>query len=340
MKVKYVRLLSTIGERLSLVQLAIMLVSMLLFAYGYLNYNIFRTGQYFNLPLIFLLSIVVFYIVAEWMIPCVLYRNRLMLFVFLLIMLCIGATVLIVFLADWTNVLRGMPHLNVNEDFRNIKSGGYFASMAFACGSSCLGVLFYDQKKAEKLLFAIEKEKINTELNFLRSQVNPHFLFNILNILYFKIKKENTEARNTLELISDILRYQLYESRKDKICIEKELEYLNYYVSLIPVGEQKITLRADKDIAGFYILPMLLLHTVEAGILLARGKPIDLLLIRNKEAELTIIIDINKNNSSGSTPDLANVEKRLKLFYPDYVELTQTEHVLQPTITLRLNNAN
>ncbi len=58
----------------------------------------------------------------------------------------------------------------------------------------------------EQRLLQIEKEKVTTELNFLRSQVNPHFLFNVMNTIYFQIEKKNKDARNSVEKLSEMLR--------------------------------------------------------------------------------------------------------------------------------------
>ena len=68
------------------------------------------------------------------------------------------------------------------------------------------------------------------ETRLLRSQMNPHFLFNSLNSVYFLIDKNNTEAREALHKFSDMLRYQLYEIKDEKIPIEKEVSYLKDYL--------------------------------------------------------------------------------------------------------------
>ncbi len=76
------------------------------------------------------------------------------------------------------------------------------------------------------------KETAEAELNFLKSQINPHFLFNSLNTVYFLIDKQNGEARNTLLQMSDLLRYQLYDCNSPVVEIEKEVLYLQDYVRL------------------------------------------------------------------------------------------------------------
>ena len=83
-----------------------------------------------------------------------------------------------------------------------------------------------------ELIRKIELEKLNTELEYLKAQINPHFLFNSLNTVFFQIDKQNTAARETLSKFSDMLRYQLYECNGKEIAIEKEIQYLKNYVEL------------------------------------------------------------------------------------------------------------
>src|SRR6185295_11244087 len=92
--------------------------------------------------------------------------------------------------------------------------------------------LLIDYARSQRRLGEMAKEKAEAELNFLKSQINPHFLFNSLNSVYFLIDKENLAARNALHKFSDMLRYQLYEVKGTKIPIEKELSYLKDYVDL------------------------------------------------------------------------------------------------------------
>ena len=86
--------------------------------------------------------------------------------------------------------------------------------------------LLIDYAKSQRRLGEMAKEKAEAELNFLKSQINPHFLFNSLNSVYFLIDKDNPDARGALHKFSDMLRYQLYECNGDKIPIGKEIGYL------------------------------------------------------------------------------------------------------------------
>ena len=113
-----------------------------------------------------------------------------------------------------------------------------WTSLIASFGSGGLKIMI-DSFRLRKRLVEVEKEKINTELNFLRSQINPHFLFNVINTIYFQIDKKNTEARATVEKLSEMLRYQLYECTSDKIEIKKELDYIKNYVSVQTLRMEK-----------------------------------------------------------------------------------------------------
>ena len=78
----------------------------------------------------------------------------------------------------------------------------------------------------------LEIENLNTELEYLKAQINPHFLFNSLNTIFFQIDKTNLAARETLTKFSDMLRYQLYECNGREILVEREIQYLRNYIDL------------------------------------------------------------------------------------------------------------
>lgn len=117
-----------------------------------------------------------------------------------------------------------------------------------------------------ELIRKIEVEKLNTELEYLKAQINPHFLFNSINTIYFQIDKQNTTARDTLSTFSEMLRYQLYECNGKEIPIEREINYLKNYVDLQRLRKDenyRIAFRCDDSVRGFTIAPLLLIPFVE-----------------------------------------------------------------------------
>jgi LytS/YehU family sensor histidine kinase len=118
------------------------------------------------------------------------------------------------------------------------------------------------KKKNEEL----QKQNMLAELEALKSQINPHFLFNALNTIYFGIDKENSTARNLVDQFSSILRYQLYECNAEEIPIEKEIEFLCNYIKLHQFRrdkDYKIFYSSSDTLNGFKVAPFLFIPLVE-----------------------------------------------------------------------------
>ncbi len=189
--------------------------------------------------------------------------------------------------------------------------------------------LLLDYAKAQRRMAELAKEKSQTELSFLKSQINPHFLFNSLNSVYFLIDKENAEARNALHRFSEMLRYQLYEIGDERISIEKEIGYLKDYITLQQLRKNencRVSFNTSGQLENFSIEPLLLVPFVENSFKHVSHFP-------NKLNE--IIIDVTRENGAmelsvrntteGKQKEivkqggigLLNVKRRLELLYPD-----------------------
>lgn len=117
-----------------------------------------------------------------------------------------------------------------------------------------------------ELIRKMEVEKLSTELEYLKAQINPHFVFNSLNTIYFQIDKQNINARESLSAFSEMLRYQLYECNGHEIAIEKEIIYLKNYVELQRMRKDEnynISFIVEENLNGFTISPLLLIPFVE-----------------------------------------------------------------------------
>ncbi len=190
-----------------------------------------------------------------------------------------------------------------------------------------------DRFRSETKLNQIKQEKLSTELNFLRSQINPHFLFNVMNTIYFQISKENTDARNLVETISEMLRYQLYECNVDKIAVEKEINYLKNYVSIRHLRSNSngdIQLLFDPAVQGFEIAPLLLQPLVENAIKYAdqwtdnKNNTMQILMELSGPSQMTTTIS-NHNEVMANDLDsyvtedaeLGSFQRRIEMLYPD-----------------------
>jgi hypothetical protein len=205
-------------------------------------------------------------------------------------------------------------------------------------------------KESETRLIKLEKEKYEAELMALKSQVNPHFLFNSLNSIYSLVIKKSDLAKEALIKLSDSLRYMIYESTGEKIPLKREIEYLDNYIELqklrTPHGEF-IQFRIDGDPGNLQIAPLLLIPIVENGFkhgIKAEIKDvfINIRIIING-SELTLMVSNNKSSEKNDSGDeiggigLENMGKRLELLYDQKYQLDIEEQADKFDIKLKLH---
>lgn len=193
--------------------------------------------------------------------------------------------------------------------------------------------LMFDYSSLQQKMAETAKEKAEAELNFLKSQINPHFLFNSLNAVYFLIDKNNAEARESLHKFSDMLRYQLYEVNGAKIPVEREISYLKDYVDLQKLRKDEhytVSFEYSPQVRGFSIEPLLLIPFVENAFKHVSSHTdkknfVKLELTRN---DGQFIFSTENSKDGARTTDaysgigLKNVKRRLELLYPGRHELT------------------
>lgn len=213
--------------------------------------------------------------------------------------------------------------------------------------------LMLDYGKLQQRLSAIAKEKAEAELNFLKSQINPHFLFNSLNSVYFLIDKENAHARDALHKFSAMLRYQLYEMNDAVIPIEKELQYLQDYVDLQKLRKDEhcaITFNCSPAVHNFSIEPLLLIPFVENAFKhISHDSGRDNFISINLDVDNRQFCFSVKNSKDGrqekkdthSGIGLSNVQKRLALLYPGQhqLQISNNESVFDIQLSIQIHSA-
>lgn len=187
---------------------------------------------------------------------------------------------------------------------------------------------WYEQKK---LLQEARVEKLQAEVNYLRSQVNPHFLFNALNNLYALTIKKSDNAPNIVLKLSELMEYMLYESDEAFVPLEKEIKYLSNYLELEKIrqgNEADIRLTVEGNADKCRIPPFLLLPLVENAFKHGISRAIqDAYLhigIRLGEGmEVMVVNSKSPHRQQGKDGGigLLNLKKRLELIYPGKHEL-------------------
>ncbi len=206
-----------------------------------------------------------------------------------------------------------------------------------------------DKTIADNLAKEKENQNLKTELSLLRSQVSPHFMFNVLNNMVALARKKSDLLEPSLLKLSSLMRYMLYETDEAKVPIEKETEYLQSYIDLQQQRYgKKVTINVnmfppDKN---YFIEPMLLIPFVENafkhGTGLIENAHIDIdLKARNNMLYFSVTNKYDaasheiKDKASGI--GLGNVKRRLELLYPLHHELYITKEDNLFAVSLKIN---
>ena len=203
------------------------------------------------------------YTTNHLLIPALLYRKKYVLFgaIFVVFVFCIS--LLKMRLEEY--IMHRPNYFNIWGDFKVRVYDNVIPHFLLVTAGAAFKLLM-DYARTQKRLAELSREKSEAELNFLKSQINPHLLFNSLNAIYFLIDKQNVAARQSLLQFSDLLRYQLYDCNADTIEIEKEVTYLQDYIKLQRLRsdqQYEIQINIGEKVSGFRITPLLLIPFVE-----------------------------------------------------------------------------
>ncbi len=191
----------------------------------------------------------------------------------------------------------------------------------------------YDRQREIKLLAQFKTEKIALESSFLKSQVNPHFLFNTLNNIYSLSLKKSEQTPVIIERLESLLHYMLYECKSDMVPLADEFTFTNSYIALEKLRHREedcvVTIAITEDIHNRFIAPLLLINFLENafkhGTKTSFGKSwINMTVTMEKQCmhfnlqnskPMQIISDNPAVEYSGGI-GLKNVERRLQILYP------------------------
>jgi len=195
----------------------------------------------------------------------------------------------------------------------------------------------------------IKIENLNSEINYLKAQINPHFLFNSLNTLYVQIDQKNVEAKKTLEKISEMLRYQLYECNNETISMEKELEYIGNYIEIQKLRREnncEINYFYDEKIKSSRVAPLLLIPFVENAFkhLSNFNDRANIVRVNVKKENGNMLCTVYNTSSNSINKNyegigLKNVKRRLELLYPDkhQLQIDQQDHSFEVKLSITLS---
>lgn len=271
-----------------------------------------------------------FYLNALLLIPRLFYRKR---FIFYSLALVLSFAIIM-----FLHGLIAVSFANFSH-FRILPSSLHnLTPFLFTVFMSTAYKIIHDKFKADANTAALQKENLKTELSFLRSQISPHFLFNVLNNIVAMVRLKSEELEPTVIKLSSLLQYMLYESNDEKVLLKNEIDSLQDYIDL-----QKLRFSTNLQLDTKFLVtenwhaiePMLLIPFVEnafkhgnvfgeAPEILIKLEVVDNVLdfyVRNKYTAS----DRAKDKTSGI--GLTNVKRRLELLYPERhtLEITDTD---------------
>jgi two-component system, LytTR family, sensor kinase len=231
----------------------------------------------------------------------------------------------------------------------------YFLLISFLVTGFSFGLRFYDKHNLnEKQRKEAEKEKLNTELAFLKNQINPHFFFNTLNNIYSLVETKVEDGQKAILQLSKLMRYLLYETEKGNTMLSQEIDFIRNYIELMKLRlSKKVSLDIifPEKFQDISIPPLLFLPFIENafkhGISYRNPSFINIFMkVGEKE------ISFECNNSIGVKGDellksdpgigLENVKKRLSLLFPDHHKLTihESETSFNVILIIRMTKNN
>jgi hypothetical protein len=269
--------------------------------------------------------------------PKLLFKSRYLEFA----VLSIGGLVLISFISSQAISIPDNPSFLPPEHVRHsdIPSPFFldFLILAVTYVSAIFLETFTFAQNKEAALILSKSENIETELKFLKSQINPHFLFNALNNIYALSAFDPKKTQESILYLSDMLRYVLYECEKSRVSIEKEVAYIEDFIKLFVLKSSKtypIKTQFLIENQKLLIAPMLLIPFVENAFKHSNIYDVAHSFINidlHTKDEIIIIIIENSINQEIVNKDavggigIRNVQKRLSLLYPDKHKLTICE---------------
>ncbi len=256
-------------------------------------------------------------------------------------------TFLTLFLNSFIIVLSDWSYYDDLQDIATMMIGVIITTtpiLAMAVGIKIFKNYIHTQDRVNEL----ETTNLKTELEFLKNQMNPHFLFNSLNNIYVQSRKRPTEAPDSILQLSDLLRYQLYDCSQEKVPLTSEIKYIDNYLKLDALRKngQAVNMEVLGNPNGQQVAPFLFIPFVENAVKHGIGTDTTAFLnikfeVAPKNLEFTI------ENSKPKLPithedggiGLANVQRRLELLYPDRHDLNikDSEKTYEVNLSLELN---
>jgi hypothetical protein len=340
-------------------------------AFMILPYLLTSSGSVFNLPdlsssghdrlyfFTYFMLLIFFYVNYYYLIPKLYFTNeRVVYFSLIVLFFLFFLWISLFFDNPERNFLDFRPVFSFKEDFRppshrNFFPPKHFNPKPFGAPQSQFGhtTLVYLIGVVTSLLIAInirlqkvEKDKMKSELSFLKAQINPHFLFNTLNSIYALAIKKDDKTADAVVQLSELMRYIITNANDDVIALDKEINYINNFVQLQKTRLGN-TVNIEYDVKGNAygkcITPLILISFIENAFKHGVNPNQDseiVIRIEIVDDYLTLFVSNHKveNLQSDSGIGLQNTIERLTLLYPNNHLLTIDDSPENYLVTLTI----
>lgn len=227
-----------------------------------------------------------------------------------------------------------------------------FLLLFLIAGGSTVLKIISDWQRHQRDRKDLETQRMQSEIRFLKSQINPHFLFNTLNSLYALTLKKSDKAPEIVIKLSEMMRYMLYECNERRVPLYKEVNYVQNYLDLEQLrqsGQAEITFDVEGNISDQSIAPLIFIpflensfkhginHQLGDGYVHVRMKVLDDKLLLHISNSKPTQPPVPMDKTSGGI-GLVNVERRLNLLYPTQYKLDirdePKEHIVELSLDL------
>jgi sensor histidine kinase YesM len=291
---------------------------------------------FFLIPHMFLSYLLMYFLIPKYIFRAKYTAAAILVLLFFFLTACISALIGIYLLPVMRHRLFSIPYWDTtNFSFLNSLLAGLRGAITIGGLAAAIKLMKYWYIKDQRNL-QLQKENTEAQLQLLKAQIHPHFLFNTLNNIYSFTQNTSPAASGMVTGLSDLLRYILYEGNQQLVPLEKELKMIKDYINLEKIRYgNKLELHLDlpEETNGFVIAPLLLLPLIENcfkhGTSTILDRPWINLHISLQGNQMRMKLVNGKTNEPGETKDdtgigIKNVQKRLLLLYQDKHELTIT----------------
>ena len=291
----------------------------------------------------------IYYINSEYLIPKYLTHNKLWTYLGILIIVALVVTPIKIFILF--NKFSNFPDLQ--NELKEHQTYYYLLSLITA-GVSTLVKITTDWAKQTRVQQELETRTMQTELNFLKSQINPHFLFNTLNSLYALTLKKSDEAPEVVIKLSEMMRYMLYECNEKLVPLSKEVAYIGNYLDLERLRHKHLDIKFEVEgtVGDLQVAPLIFISFIEnafkhgaANHISAGFVQIHIFIDKN---ELNLYVENSKpekqpaqeHRRSGGI-GLVNVKRRLEILYPEgyHLDIFDKPNTYGVNLWMRLNGS-